>query len=150
MDKKLIIGIICIFAIAIVGIGLTLSGGDKSSSGSENQPGSENQQTLNISNLRISSQGYGMYDIKTTLVPDKDYSYLEMVVVWYDSSGAIIEKSPLAWNMNDVTEGSTIKISGNGYIQGDEKPVKAEVYFFDNVFSGGDLSSALFNQSVEL
>lgn len=144
MDKKLIIGLICIFAIAIVGIGLALGGGDNSSSESEDQ------QTLNVSNLRISSQGYGMYDIKGTLVPDKDYSYLEMVVVWYDSSGAIIDKSPLAWNMNDIKEGNAIKFSGSGYIQGDEKPSRAEVYFFDSVFSGGDLSSAIFNQSVEL
>jgi len=141
MDKKYIIGIVCIIAIAFVAIALALSGGDK---------GSETNDTIKVSDLKVSSAGYGMYDITCNIVPDKDYSYLEMVVVYYDSSGAIIEKNSLVWNISDVAKGQTLKVSGKGYITGDNTPSKAEVYIFDSVFGGGDLSDAIFKQTVEL
>jgi hypothetical protein len=150
MDKKYIIGIGCIVLVAIVAIVASMGGGDNISKDSDASTDSENVKKLNISNLKISSSGYGGYDITATLVPDKDYSYLEMVVVWYDSSDAIIDKSPLVWNMNDVPEGQTIKISGDGYVSGDNTPVKAKVYLFDSVFSGGDLSDAIYSKTVEI
>lgn len=106
------------------------------------------ESTINVSDLKVSNQGYGLYDISGNLVPDKDYRYLEMVVVFYDDSGAVIEKSPLAWNMNDINKGQTIKVSGHGYATGDNVASKAEVYFFDSAFSGSDLSDAIYNETV--
>ena len=55
-----------------------------------------------MSDLSVQSEDYGAYSINGTLTPDKDYTYLEMVVVFYDDSEAVIDKSPLVWNVNDV------------------------------------------------
>ncbi len=108
------------------------------------------QTTLQMSDLSVQSEGYGAYSVSGTLTPDKDYSYLEMVVVFYDNSGAVIDKSPLVWNMNDVQKDQIVKIKGNAYVNSNSAPAKAEIYIFDNVFSGGDLSDAVYNQTVTM
>lgn len=104
--------------------------------------------TITVNDLKASNQGWGMYEITGTLIPDKDYDYLEMVVVFYDSNGAIIDKSPLAWNMNNVEEGQTIKITGTAVVSASESPAKAEVYFFDTPF-GDDLDSAIYHETLD-
>lgn len=104
---------------------------------------------LNIEDLKIDNEGYGMYDVSCNLTADKEFDYLEMVVVFYDDSGAIIEKSPLVWNMNDVPKDQTIKVSGSAYISGNNVPVKAEVYIFDSALES-DLDKAIFNQTLEM
>ena len=75
-----------------------------------------------ITDLSIQSEGYGAYSVSGTLTPDKDYDYLEMVVVFYDDSGAVIDKSPLVWNMNDIQKDQIVKINGNAYVNGDSTP----------------------------
>ena len=104
---------------------------------------------LTVDNLKIDDEGYGMYDVTCNLKADKEFNYLEMVVVFYDDSGAIIEKSPLVWNMNDVPKDQTIKVSGSAFISGDNTPAKAEVFIFDDSLET-DLDKAIFNQTVEM
>ncbi len=104
---------------------------------------------LTVDDLKISDGGYGMYDVTCNLKADKEFNYLEMVVVFYDDSGAIIEKSPLVWNMNNVPKDKTIKVSGSAFINGDNTPSKAEVYIFDDSLDT-DLDKAIFNQTVEM
>lgn len=108
------------------------------------------QTNLEISDLSIQSEGYGAYSVSGTLTPDKDYSYLEMAVVFYDDSGAIIDKSSLVWNMNDIQKDQIVKINGNAYVNSDSSPAKAEIYIFDSAFGGGDLSDAIYNQTVTI
>lgn len=116
------------------------------SGGGGNTPDS----TIEVNDLSIANEGYGLYKVTGTLVPDKDYDYLEMVVVFYDSDGTIVEKDPLAWNMNDINANQNIKLSGSAFVDSSENPAKAEVYFFDSVFSGGDLDNAIYSQSLDL
>ena len=104
---------------------------------------------LTVDNLKIDDEGYGMYDVTCNLKADKEFNYLEMVLVFYDDSGAIIEKSPLVWNMNNVPKDKTIKVSGSAFINGDNTPSKAEVYIFDDSLDT-DLDKAIFNQTVEM
>ena len=104
---------------------------------------------LTVDDLKISDGGYGMYDVTCNLKADKEFNYLEMVVVFYDDSGAIIEKSPLVWNMDNVPKDKTIKVSGSAFINGDNTPSKAEVYIFDDSLDT-DLDKAIFNQTVEM
>ena len=104
---------------------------------------------LTVDNLKIDDEGYGMYDVTCNLKAAKEFNYLEMVVVFYDDSGAIIEKSPLVWNMNDVPKDQTIKVSGSAFISGDNTPAKAEVFIFDDSLET-DLDKAIFNQTVEM
>lgn len=105
---------------------------------------------LNVSDVSISPQGYGAYDVTANIVPDKDYSYLEMAIIFYDESGAVIGTSPLVWNGNDIKQGQVYKISGTAYLSGDNVPVKAEIGIFDSVFSGSDMNDAIWTQEVTL
>ena len=138
MDKKTI-GIGCVVLIVLAVVVMAFTGGDATP-----------ETTINVTDLTVSSQGYGLYDVSCTLVPDKDYSYLEMVVVFKDDSGAIIGKSPLAWNMNGIQKGQTIKVTGNAVTDSSSTtPSTAEVYFFDSAFSN-DLTGNIYNQTVQI
>ena len=109
--------------------------------------GNDDGDKIKVDNLKINSEGYGMYKVTCDLETEKDFDYLEMVVVFYDDSGAIIDKSPLVWNMNDVIKGQPIKVSGSAFISGDQTPAKAVVYIFDSALNQ-DLDDAIFNQTV--
>ena len=105
-----------------------------------------NNDKIKVDNLKISDEGYGMYDITCDLVAKKNIDYLEMVVVFYDDSGAILEKNPLAWNMNSVPKDQTIKVSGSAFVNSGT-PAKAEIFFFDDVLKD-DLKDAIYNETV--
>ena len=139
---KKAISIIVVCCIGLIIIGLIIGSGtpDKNTSPAA---------TIAVSDLAISGQGYGMYDVTCKVVPDKDYNYLEAQVIFYDSEGAVIDKSPLVWNMNDVHKNQTIKVSGNAYVSGDDTPAKAKVLFFDSTLSSEE-SSAIFTQEVTM
>lgn len=141
LSTKKIIGIVCIVGVVLIILILALSGGDSTTSTPET--------TINVTDLKITSQGYGMYEITCNLVPDQDYSYLEMAVIWYDADGAILDKSSLAWFMSDIKQGKTIKVTGEGYLTGSGSPAKAEVYFFDESFTG-DTEGYIYKQTIDL
>ena len=69
--------------------------------------------------------------------------------MFYDDSGAVIDKSPLAWNMNGISKDQTIKITGSAFLTSSQNPSKAEVYFFDSPFSGADLSDSIYNSTID-
>ena len=134
-----IIGVCCI-GIIIIGLIIGSASHDKNTSP---------KSTISVSDLAISSGGYGGYEVSCKVVPDKDYKYLEEQVIFYDSSGAVIDKSPLVWNMNDVHANQTIKANGHAYISGDNSPAKAKVLFFDKSLSSQE-SDAIYTQEVTL
>jgi len=139
---KKAISIVVVCCIGLIIIGLLIGG---FSSDKNTSPDT----TLKVNDLAVSSSGYGGYDISCKLIPDKDYSYLELQVIFYDSDGAVIEKSPLVWNMNDVHANQTIKVSGSAYISGDDTPTKAKVLFFDSSLNSEE-SNAIFTQEVNM
>lgn len=144
MDSKLITGLAVILLIAaVVGISGCTDSGSSSNETSDSPK-------LNVSDVSVTSEGYGSYKIKSTIVPDQDYSYLEMVAIWYDDSGAVIEKSPLVWNINDVKAGQTYKATGSAYLSSDQNPAKVDILIFDSVFSGGDESGAIYKKTKEV
>lgn len=149
--KRNILVLMGIFIIACI---VAISGCTDDSSSNSTASSSSSQASaeapFTIENLKVVSQGYGGYDIKGDLTPNKDISYLEMVTIWYDSSGTVIEKSPLTWNMNDLKAGQKVKISGSTYVPDGETPAKVEVLIFDSVFSGGDDSGAIYRKTIEL
>jgi hypothetical protein len=149
MKNKLVIGAVVLLIMGIVAIsGCTDSG--SSSNGTSDSSSASSDPALNVTNLKVVSEGYGMYKIKATITPDKDYDYLEMVLIWYDASGAVLNKDPLAWNINNAKAGQTIKATGNGMLTGDESPAKVDVLIFDSVFSDGDESSAIYKKTIEV
>ena len=79
---------------------------------------------------------------------NNDMDYLEMTLTWYDSSGAIIEKDPLVWNINNVKFGQTLKVDGSSYISDKGTPAKVDVLIFDSALSDGDESSAIYKDTL--
>ena len=139
---KKAISIIVVCCIGLIIIGLVIGG---FSSDKNTSPDT----TIDVSDLAISSTGYGGYELTGKLIPDKDYSYLEAQVIFYDSDGTVLDKSPLVWNMNDVNANQTIKISGSAYVSGDDTPTKAKVLFFDSTLNSEE-SDAIFIQEVNI
>lgn len=103
---------------------------------------------ITVKNLEVTSGGYGDYDVTGEIIPNSDMDYLEMTLTWYDSSGAVIEKDPLAWNINDVKAGQTLKVDGSSYISDKGTPAKVDVLIFDSSLSSGDDSNAIYKQTL--
>lgn len=147
MDKKYLIAI---GVLVIVGIVAT-SGCTDSSTSSASNSSQSTAPPFQITDLKVTNEGYGDYAIKGQLVPNRDIDYLEMVTVWYDSSGAVIERNSLAWNMNDLKSGQKVKFSTNDYLgTGAGTPSKVQLLVFDGAFSGGDDSNAIYNTTLEV
>lgn len=134
-----IIGVCC---IGLIIIGIIMGGGSTDKNTSP-------ETTIDVQDLAIASQGYGGYELTCKLIPDKDYSYLEAQVIFYDSDDAVIDKSPLVWNMNDVKANQTIKVTGSAYVSGDATPTHAKVLFFDSSLSNEE-SDAIYTQDVQM
>lgn len=130
--KALILSILAILAVVVIS-GCTSSG---------------NKNSINVTDLKVISEGYGMYYVTCDIVPKQDTSYLEMVLVWYDASGAVIDRSPLAWNINDAKAGQTIKARGTASLYQKGMPAKVQVLLYDSSFSGGSDKGNIFNQTI--
>jgi hypothetical protein len=138
-----------ILLILIIGSAVAISGCTSSGNNTTSSNGKATaSNAINVENLKIVSQGYGSYDVKATITPNKDISYLEMVAIAYDSSGAVIERSPLVWNTNDAKSGQKYKVTGLLYISGGENPAKVDILIFDSPFAGGSESGNIFKQTV--
>ena len=141
--------VLMILLVLIVGSVVFVSGCTSSGNNTTSSNGSTvASNAITVENLKIVSKGYGSYDVKATITPNKDISYLEMVAIAYDSSGAVIERSPLVWNTNDAKSGQKYKVTGMLYISGDEKPAKVDILIFDSAFSGGDEDGNIYKQTV--
>lgn len=138
MKKVIISGMLVILAVVAV-CGCT-------SSGNSTAPQSE----INVTNVSVTTSGDGFYNINAVIIPSKSIDYLEMAAIWYDSSGAVIESSPLVWNVNNVQAGQVYKANGEDSLYQKGTPIKVDIYIFDSVFSGGDTSKAIYHQSVNL
>lgn len=136
-DSKLII-IPVIVILAVIGV-LLLSNMNIS-----------NDPVLNISNVNIESEGYSMYKVSCDLIPTKEFSYLGLVVIFYDSNGSEIGKSPLVWNINSPTKDQLIKVSGTALTNNQNyEPARAELLFFDTSFET-DPSKAVYAVNVTI
>ena len=147
MDNKYLIALGILVIAGIVAI----SGCTESSTSSASNSSQSTAPPFQITNLKVTNGGYGDYAIKGQLTPTQDIDYLEMVTVWYDSSGAVIERNSLAWNMNDLKSGQKVKFSTNDYMGTDDgTPSKVELLVFKGAFSGGDDSSAIYKTTLEV
>jgi len=135
-------GILLILAVVAIS-GCTSS--NNSTSGSYGA-----QSEINVTNVSVTSSGDGFYNINAVIIPTKNIDYLEMAAIWYDSSGAVIESSPLIWNVNNAQANQVYKANGEDSLYQKGTPTKVELYVFDSVFSGGDTSKAIYHQTVNL
>ncbi len=142
MKKIIAGGILLILAIVAIS-GCTSSYSSKSGS-------SDVQSEINVTNVSVTSSGDGFYNINAVITPTKNIDYLEMAAIWYDSSGAVIESSPMIWNVDNAQANQVYKASGEDSLYQKGTPTKVDLYVFDSVFSGGDTSKAIYHQTVNL
>jgi len=106
---------------------------------------------INISNdeytHKYSTSGYVM-EYVAELTPNKDFNYLRMVTVWYDSEGNVIKQDKNTWNVNSAVAGQTYKI--NSKINLDSEPFKIRVLVFDSPDDVTDESKAIYKQNIKL
>lgn len=122
--------------VVLLVVGVVLISGCTSTNSTKSPP-------FQVGNFTVTQSSYGMWDIDGSITPTKDINYIEIVTVWYDSSGAVIERNPLAWNINDAKAGQTLKIHSSTSLYQKGTPAKVDVLFFDSAFSGGDDSNAI-------
>lgn len=141
-DPKLwIIPAISFIIILLVGVGGQLS---------YEAEVKEKATSLEVTNISIKSEGYGLYDVGCDITPKTQYDYLEMEVIFYDSGNSIIGKNSLVWNTNNPTENQLIKVSGTATINNQNlKPARAELYFYDSV-STNDPEDAIYIKNVTI
>ena len=111
---------------------------------------SSSSDDLNVSDISIVSEGYSMYKVNCEVTPKKDFDYLEMQVIFYDSSDAVIGKSTLVWNVNEPEKDQLMKVSGTAMTDDESStPARAEVYFVDSAF-GSTKDDAIYVQNVTM
>lgn len=108
------------------------------------------QNSSNLSgNLTVNGpDSYGIYKVTGTIMPNKDFSYLQMELIWYDSNGTIIQQNPLTWNINNVESGKTYQVTGQSDLYQKETPTKVNVIFYDSIGTGP--STAIYNSTINL
>jgi hypothetical protein len=140
--KKLLMTALVVLLVAGV---VAISGCTSNSNSSSSTP-----QIQVTKNFTVSNNGYGFWNIDGQITPTKDFSYLEMIAVWYDSSGAVIERDPLLWNMNEVKANQAYNIHGSSSLYQKGTPARVELFFFKSPFSGSDTSDAIYSVNLTL
>ena len=136
MKKIILGGLFLILAIVAVS-GCTSSGNN-----------TQTASPVNVTNVTAGPGEFGMYTVTASITPNKNMDYLEMVAIWYDSSGAVIQTSSLLWNVNNAQAGQVYKAKGEDSLYQKGTPSRVEIYVFDTVFSGGDTSKAIYHHTV--
>lgn len=117
----------------------------------DNNSTKNSSSTINLAELTVSSEGYGIYHINGIITTTKDYSYLEMVTKWYDASGTVIERNPLSWNTNDIKAGEPIRFEATAWLSDTAPaPAKVDILIFDSPFAGGDESGAIYKTTLTI
>ena len=140
-------------AIGVLGIVLlvvAMSGCVSDDNNSSNGSSSSSASQISFTNVSVTGDGYGSYTIKGDLIPTSNMDYVEMVAVWYDANGAVIDQDPLSWNSNNLVSGQVYKVNGMSDLYNEGTPSKVILYFFDSPFSGGDYSSAFYKHTVNI
>lgn len=137
---KAIVPIILLVVLTVAASGCTSTSDTGTSSGGD----------LKVEGFEIIPEGYGFYSIKGKITPSRDFDYLEIVLKWYDAEGNVIQRDPLAWNINNAKAGQPIKFSTYSYID-TGTPAKVDLMIFEDPFSGGeDESSAIYKTTLKL
>ena len=101
---------------------------------------SNNKETLQINDMNIKVDEWGIYNLVGHITPLKDFDYLEARVIFYDANGTVIGNG-YAWNMLHPQKGTPISIN-NPAGACKETPAYAIVSFYDA--AGSDKAIANF------
>ena len=102
----------------------------------------KNAQTLQINDINIEKDAFGIYKLVGHITPEKDYDYLEARIVFYDKDNTVIGKSACAWNIVDAKQGEKLSLGDSLGAVCDGVPAYAIVEFYDSVYSDTPLTNA--------
>ena len=125
--KKILIGLLAVVLIILCCfIGYTMF----------NTP----KETLQINDMNINVDEWGIYNLVGHITPLKDFDYLEARVIFYNANGTVIGNG-YAWNMLHPQKGTPISINNPAGVC-KETPDHAVVSFYDR--AGSDKPIANF------
>lgn len=102
----------------------------------------QNKETLKITDINVTQDEFGIYNLQGHITPLVDFSYLEARMIFYDENGTVIGNAPCAWNMIDVKKGTNISIGNSLGAVCDGTPAYAVVSFYDDVGSSTPIANA--------
>ena len=97
--------------------------------------------TIQINDIDVQQDIWGIYNLVGHITPEKDYSYLEARLTFYDDKGVIIGKSACVWNIVDVKAGTTLSLGNSLGCVCDGTPSRVLVEFYDSVSSNTPLKN---------
>ena len=119
-QKTIIIGIL-IIALIIIGAATAYS------------MMNNKKDLIEINDLNIEKDQWGIYKIVGHITPLKDLRYLEARITLYDAHGTIIGECPLAWNMNNLKEGQKVSVGTSLGATTSGVPAYGIISFYDQV-----------------
>lgn len=105
-------------------------------------------EALEIDDINLEQDQFGIFQIVGHITPLKDFDYLEARITFYDENGVIIGQSSCAWNAAHVQKDTKLSL-GNG-IGGicDGTPAYAVISFYDSVYSDTPLANATITFNI--
>lgn len=120
-QKTIIIGIIIVVAIIIIGAATAYS------------MMNNKKELIEINDLNIEKDQWGIYKIVGHITPLKDIKYLEARITLYDAHGTVIGECPLAWNMNNLKQGQKVSVGTSLGATTSGVPAYGVISFYDKV-----------------
>jgi len=88
---------------------------------------------IEINDLNIEKDQWGIYKIVGHITPLKDVRYLEARITLYDAHGTVIGECPLAWNMNNLKQGQKVSVGTSLGATTSGVPAYGVISFYDKV-----------------
>ena len=101
----------------------------------------QNKESIEINDLNIEKDQWGIYIIKGHITALMDLNYIEARITLYDDQGAIVGECPLAWNMKDIKAGQKVSVGSSLGATASETPSYGVVTFYDAVNSKEPLAN---------
>lgn len=105
---------------------------------------------VTVQNISVFSDGSGGYSINGKIIPDKYFGYIEMDLVWYNASDAVIHRDNLIWNAYNIEGGQTLNVSASTYINPKLKPTKFDMMLYKTGFATNSSASPIYKQTYTL
>ena len=93
----------------------------------------QKKELIEINDLNIEQDQWGIYKIVGHITPLKDLNYLEARITLYDAHDTIVGECPLAWNMNHLKEGQKVSVGTSLGATASATPAYGVISFYDYV-----------------
>lgn len=92
----------------------------------------QNPEKIEINDLNLQQDEFGIYNLQGHITPLKDLDYLEARIIFYDAQNTILSTG-YAWNMNNLKKGEKISLNNGMGATCNENPDHAVIGFYDDI-----------------